>query len=196
MALTYNDMNGSPGSDPMGLGAIVLAVGSGPLGVSIASFVAFVASSVRELLVWLLGLSQLAPLVTLASGMACLLLAILVGAYRQFCIHLLSRTLCIEVTDDQGQAKTVPLGTYCPAWLSARHRLSSWLLVAVSSLWGAGVVATTPMLPPTVDPSDTWGFGTVFVVALVSRWILSAVLGRGLAMYCLHQEGRWLDDAG
>jgi hypothetical protein len=192
MALTHDEQSGSPGLSPFdSFGLLELG---GLLALYLVPFVLFVEGRVITLLSWLYGLNETAPLSCFTSGAACFLLAVLVGAYRQFCIYLLSRTAAVQVIDDQGREQTVYLGTYCPVWLSVRHRLLSWLLVATTSLWAAGVMAATPILPPTPNPSDPATLVGMIVFTLALRWVVSAVLGWGLAAYGLYREQKCLGE--
>ena len=92
---------------------------------------------VMVLLAWFIDLNRAAPLISLASGSICILLAVLLGAFRQLCSYMLSRAAPIQTSDIHGKESTLYLGTYFPGWLSLRYRLWTWLVVALSSLWAA-----------------------------------------------------------
>ena len=68
----------------------------------------------------------------------CLLVAVVVGAFRHWCIYLWNRTETVVLAaggDDPSEEWR--LGPYVPAWKSRQVRMGSWLLVAACSTLGA-----------------------------------------------------------
>jgi hypothetical protein len=120
-----------------------------------------------------LELVEAAPTLSLVSGIACLVLAVLGGAYRQVNSYLIARTASIPLVGEHGQEKSVLLGTYNPAWLSRKMRVLTWVGVTATTLWAAGVGAAMVS-----TSSEFESFLEVFLLAVAARWGVSALLVR------------------
>ncbi|MGD0226816.1 MAG: hypothetical protein ABSF71_31190 [Terriglobia bacterium] len=110
----------------------------------------------------------------------CLLIAVLVGAYRQWCIYFWERIELLPIADDgDNKSEDFHLNAYVPGWKSNKFRIGSWLLVAACSTLGAawGTVLLR-------------GFNfehriIYFLGILLTRWLLSALLGMSVANHTL-----------
>lgn len=114
---------------------------------------------------------------------ACLLIAVAIGAYRQWCIYFWER---IELLPSAGDSDTLPedlrLSAYVPGWKSNKVRVGSWLLAAACSGLGAGWA--TVILRGVNIQRDVW----YFLGIVLTRWVLSALLGIGAATYALRRH--------
>ena len=119
------------------------------------------------------------PNTSLVVCALCLLIAVAVGAYRHGCKYLWIRTLIVLVADGgANKRQDLHLGAYVPSWKSIKVRIGSWLLVAACSTLGA---ALGTVLNQRFDIEQGSEFGGI----LLTRWLLSAVLGRSVANYTL-----------
>ena len=124
------------------------------------------------------------PSTFLVGGALCLLVAVVVGAFRHWCIYLWNRTETVVLAAG-GDNLELRLGPYVPAWKSRQVRMGSWLLVAAYSTLGAAWA--------TVRGFD---FGMYFWGILLIRWLLSALLGTGVANHTLRQAQSLQMDRG
>ena len=110
--------------------------------------------------------------ISLIISAIALILALLIGAYRQLCIGLLSKAGAIPVLDEGGKPKFVYLGDVPhESWLhSPWHRGGSWLIVAALSIFGAVLGA---ILLQTLFEVEI--FEKAFIAIIVTRWLISAI---------------------
>ena len=110
--------------------------------------------------------------VSLILSVTALILALLIGAYRQLCMALLSRTGAIPVLDEEGSPKFLYLGDVPhESWQhSPWHRAGSWLVVGVLSIVGAflGAVLIESWFEVVV-------FEKAFIAIFFIRWLISAL---------------------
>jgi hypothetical protein len=107
-----------------------------------------------------------------------LLIAVVVGAYRHWCKYLWIRTAIVLVANaGDNKPEELRLGAYVPGWKSIKVRIGSWLLVAACSTLGAAWGA--------VRGFDIGQGSKYFLGILLTRWLLSALLGRSVANYTL-----------
>ena len=110
--------------------------------------------------------------ISLILSVIALILALLIGAYRQVCKALRSKAGAIPVLDEEGKPKFVYLGDvphdswqHCP-W----HRAGSWLVVAALSIVGASLGAIL---------LQSWFevviFEQAFIAIIFIRWLISAI---------------------
>ena len=131
------------------------------------------------------------PNTSLIVGALCLLIAVVVGAFRHWCIYLWKRTEVVPVAAGGGdETEELRLGAYIPAWKSHKVRMGSWLLVAACSSLGAALGAVL------LRGFDSGHGSTYFLEFLFTRWLLSALLGRGLASYTLRKAENLRIDHG
>ena len=117
---------------------------------------------------------------SLVACALCLLVAVVVGAFRHWCAYLWKRTGIVLIAAGGGnKTEELRLGAYVPAWKSRNVRLGSWLLVAACSTLGAALVTVLP------KDFDIGRGGKYFLGILLIRWLLSALLGKGVANYTL-----------
>jgi hypothetical protein len=108
----------------------------------------------------------------------CLLIAVVVGAYRHWCKYLWIRTAIVLVADaGDNKPEELRLGACVPGWKSIKVRIGSWLLVAAFSTLGAAWGALRGF--------DIGQGSKYFLGILLTRWLLSALLGRSMANYTL-----------
>jgi hypothetical protein len=102
----------------------------------------------------------------------CLLIAVVIGAFRHWSIYLWNRTeIVVVATGGDNKTEELRLGPYVPAWKSRQVRIGSWILVAAFSILGAALAT---------------GFDLqrkYFLGILLARWLVSVVLGRSVASY-------------
>ena len=118
--------------------------------------------------------------ISLIISVIAMILALLIGAYRQVCIALLSKAGAIPVLDEEGNPKFAYLGDVPhDSWQhSPWHRAGSWLVVAALSLVGASLGAVL---------LQSWFeiviFEQAFVAIIFIRWLISSIprfiLGKG-----------------
>jgi len=110
----------------------------------------------------------------------CLLIAVVVGAYRHGCKYLWIRTAIVLVAGaGDNKPGKMRLGAYVPGWESRKVRIGSWLLVAAFSTLAAA-------LGTVLSRGFDFGQGSkYFLGILLTRWLLSALLGRIVAEYTL-----------
>jgi hypothetical protein len=114
----------------------------------------------------------------------CLLIAVVIGAFRHWSIYLWNRTEIVVIgTAGGNKTEEWRLGPYVPAWKLRRVRIRSWLLVTAFSTLGA-VLATS---------FDIQCGSKHFLGILLARWLLSALLG-GVGSYALRQAQRLQGD--
>ena len=110
--------------------------------------------------------------ISLILSMIALILALLIGAYRQLCMALLSRTGAIPVLDEERKPKFLYLGDVPHgSWQhSPWHRAGSCLVVAALSTVGAFLGAVL---------LQSWfevvAFEQAFIAILFIRWLISAL---------------------
>ena len=110
----------------------------------------------------------------------CLLIAVVVGAYRHGCKYLWIRTAIVLVANaGDNKPEELRLGAYVPGWKSIKVRIGSWLLVAAFSTLGAAWGAVL------LRGFDIGQGSKYFLGILLTRWLLSALLGRSVANYTL-----------
>jgi hypothetical protein len=120
------------------------------------------------------------PNTSLVVCALCLLIAVVVGAYRHGCKYLWIRTAIVLVADGgANKRQDLHLGAYLPGWKSIKVRIGSWLLVAACSTLGAALGAVLP------QRFDIGHGSKYFLGILLTRWLLSALLGRSVANYTL-----------
>jgi len=114
----------------------------------------------------------------------CLLIAVVVGAYRHWCIRLWRRTGSVRLAGAQGHAEELRLGVHIPAWKSRRLRIASWVAVCLLSTMGAAfeTILRQPFSPAPRIPA--------FLAIFLLRWLLSAAVGTCLAAYTLRKSER------
>ena len=102
-------------------------------------------------------------IILITSGGVCLVLAVLVGEYRQFCIY----------KDKKYSGVDTPL-----IWSFLWFRVLSWLFVAATSLWAAVLMGTVvdALAAPLVSIPGNLAFGFAFGATFGLRWGLSALL--------------------
>ena len=109
---------------------------------------------------------------SLVVSVIALILALLIGAYRQVCMVLLSRAGAIPVLDEEGKPKFVYLGDVPhESWQhSPGHRAGSWLVVAALSILGAllGAILLQSWFEVVI-------FEQAFIAIIFIRWIISAI---------------------
>lgn len=134
--------------------------------------------------IWIDLLSRLVVLVdnvsfiALGLGVASFLVAVLIGAFRQLCTRLLSRTVTIRAADERGAEKTVHLGTTPPPiWFSLTFRIAVWGAVAGASLGSALIAGVFVSKAAGVGQAHPVFWGATIVVLAV-RIALSAALAR------------------
>ena len=118
--------------------------------------------------------------ISLILSVIALILGVLIGAYRQLCMALLSRAGAIPVLDEEGQPKFVYLGDVPhESWQhSPWHRAGSWLVVAAFSIVGAllGAVLLQSWFEVVL-------FEQAFIAIVLIRWLISTIpcffLGKG-----------------
>ncbi len=117
-------------------------------------------------------------------GAFCLLIAVVIGAFRHWCIYLWRRTELMRLAGAQGNAEELRLGVHIPAWKSRRLRIASWLAVCLLSTMGAAfeTILRQPFSPAPRLPA--------FLAILLLRWLLSAAVGSCLAAYTLRKSER------
>jgi hypothetical protein len=118
-----------------------------------------------------------------------LLMAVVVGVFRHWCVCLWNRTEVVLIADGGGsKTEELRFGAHIPAWKSRNLRIGSWLLVAACSTLGAAL-GTVLMQGFDVAHGSKYFFGILLV-----RWFLSVLLGRGLAIYTLRRaQGLQMD---
>ena len=80
------------------------------------------------------------PLTSWVVCALCLLIAVVVGAYRHWCKYLWIRTAIVLVANaGDNRPGELRLGAYVPGWKSIKVRVGSWLLVAAFSTLGRGL---------------------------------------------------------
>jgi hypothetical protein len=132
----------------------------------------------QAITVWELEMILAFPNISLVVCALCLLIAVVAGVYRHWCKYLWIRTAIVLVANaGDEKPEQLRLGAYVPAWKSIKVRIGSWLLVAACSTLGAAWGAVR-------------GFGIgqaskYFLGILLTRWLLSALLGRSVANYTL-----------
>lgn len=113
----------------------------------------------------------------------CLLIAIAVGAYRRWCLYFWERIEILPNLDDgDKKSEDLHLHAYVPGWRSRKFRIGSWLMAAACSGLGAGWA--TVLLRGVNIQRDVW----YFLGILLTRWVLSALLGIGAATYALRRH--------
>lgn len=112
--------------------------------------------------------------ISLILSVIALILALLIGAYRQLCMALLSKTCAIPVLDEEGKPKFLYLGDVPNnSWQhSPWHRAGSWLVVAALSLVGAllGAILVQSWFEVVI-------FEQAFIAIIFIRWLISAIPG-------------------
>lgn len=122
------------------------------------------------------------PIISLMLCALCLLIAIVAGAYRHWCKCLWMRTEIVLVSDGgDNETEELRLGARVPAWKSRTVRIGSWLLVTAFSTLGAAFGTVPP------QGFDIGHGSKYFWRILLARWLLSALLGRGVANYTLRR---------
>jgi hypothetical protein len=113
----------------------------------------------------------------------CMLMAVVVGAFRHWCMYLWKRTGILRIAAGKdNKAEELRLGPYVPTWKSRKVQLGSWLSVAACSILGAALGTVPP------QGFDIGHFSNYFLGILLTRWLLSALLGRGVANYTLRRS--------
>jgi hypothetical protein len=85
--------------------------------------------------------------------------------------------------DGDNKPEDLPLGAYVPGWKSLKVRIGSWLLVAACSTLGAAW-GTVLLRGFHIQPGIWY-----FLGILLTRWLLSALLGTSVANYTLRTQG-------
>ena len=135
---------------------------------------------------WFFKFAEGAPVLSAISGLICFVLAVVVGAFRQLCLHMFRGTTPIRVSDQHGKEKTIYLGPNPPGiWFSLKFRGVSWLFVAITSTWASTTVATL-ISPPRAGPLSQLFLG-IFILVLVFRVALSGILVRWSQVVSLWQ---------
>jgi hypothetical protein len=110
----------------------------------------------------------------------CLLIAVAAGAYRRWCLYFGERIEILPTLDDgDKRSEDLHLDAYVPGWKSNKFRIGLWLLVAACSTLGAAW-GTVLLRGVNIQP-DIW----YFLGILLTRWVLSALLGTSVANYAL-----------
>ena len=112
----------------------------------------------------------------------CLLISVVIGAFRHWSIYLWNRTeIVVIATCGNNTTEELRLGPYVPAWNSRQVRIGSWLLVTALSVLGAALGAVVS------QGFDFGHSGKYLGGILFTRWLLSALLGRSVASYTLRK---------
>jgi hypothetical protein len=124
------------------------------------------------------------PNFALLGAAVCLLIAVAIGAYRQWYLRLL-KTVELDMPEteleaDEGPVPDVKLSER-KFW---RVRIATWFLVTALSVDGAAL-RTSQLDPPGVQRQQF-----AFLSILLIRWILSAVVGRSYAIHTLRKHIR------
>jgi hypothetical protein len=114
----------------------------------------------------------------------CLLIAVVIGAFRHWCIYQWRGTELVLLGGAPGDAVELRVGVHIPAWKSRRLRIASWVAVCLLSTMGA---AFETILRQPFSPAPRI---LAFLAILLLRWLLSAAVGRCLAAYTLRKSER------
>lgn len=110
--------------------------------------------------------------ISLILSVIALILALLIGAYRQLCMALLSKAGAIPVLDEEGKPKFAYLGDVPhDSWQhSPWHRACSWLVVAALSIAGAllGAILLQSWFKVVI-------FEQAFIAIIFIRWLIPAI---------------------
>ncbi|MGO8732885.1 MAG: hypothetical protein ACLQVM_08820 [Terriglobia bacterium] len=116
------------------------------------------------------------PIFALVACVVCLLIAVILGAYRQWCKYLWVRTAIVLVANaGEDKPQELRLGAYVPGWKSPQVRVGSWFLVTALSILGAALAIGF----------DIQGGLKYLICILLIRSLLSAIIGRAIAGYTL-----------
>lgn len=113
----------------------------------------------------------------------CLFIAVAVGAYRQWCLHVWEVIEILPSADDwDNKSRDLRLSAYAPGWKSNNFRVGSWLVVAACSTLGGAWESFF------LRGSEIEHGIQCFLGILLIRWLLSAALGISAASFALRRQ--------
>ena len=121
------------------------------------------------------------PNPALLGAAVCLLIAVGIGAYRQWYLKLLKTVELVETSRELEANEAAVQDAKLSRIKFWRVRIATWFLVSALSVAGAAL-RTSQLNPPGIERQ-----GFAFASIILIRWTLSALIGKSWANHTLRK---------